>query len=126
MGESPSIVVTEKGVGGHALSITVRSEMGEAPFSAEKFRSLLGYHNLRSTLFQVTRRPNSNGTPGDVFIFHGDGFGHGVGLCQFGAQEMAEHGAACSEILAFYFPKGQICVYSSERMAGARERRQNS
>jgi SpoIID/LytB domain protein len=37
------------------------------------------------------------------FIFHGAGWGHGVGLCQIGAAVMATRGFSASEILNHYF-----------------------
>ncbi len=37
-------------------------------------------------------------------IFYGRGFGHGVGMCQWGAKKLAEEGASWKEILKFYFP----------------------
>jgi SpoIID/LytB domain protein len=43
---------------------------------------------------------------GDIptkFIFHGAGWGHGVGLCQIGAAVMAEMGYNFDEILLHYF-----------------------
>lgn len=43
-----------------------------------------------------------------VEFFDGRGFGHGVGLCQWGAEGMAAGGAASEEILAFYYPGAKI------------------
>jgi stage II sporulation protein D len=43
---------------------------------------------------------------GDAIEFHGGrGFGHGVGLCQWGAQGMAEAGATYTDILQYYYPQ---------------------
>jgi len=39
---------------------------------------------------------------------NGRGFGHGVGLCQWGAQGMAESGATAEEILQFYYPGARL------------------
>jgi stage II sporulation protein D len=39
-----------------------------------------------------------------ALVFDGRGHGHGVGLCQAGATEMAAEGNSAREILAFYFP----------------------
>lgn len=41
---------------------------------------------------------------GEVYIFEGHGFGHGVGLCEEGAMEMARRGSSWRMILRFYFP----------------------
>lgn len=51
---------------------------------------------LKSSFFTIEE---SNGT----VILHGHGYGHGVGLCQDGAIEMAKVGYTCIDILMFYF-----------------------
>ncbi|MCQ2605752.1 MAG: SpoIID/LytB domain-containing protein [Bacteroidales bacterium] len=51
---------------------------------------------LRSTFFCIDDRD-------DVVVLHGKGFGHGVGLSQEGAMEMARLGFPYKEILEFYF-----------------------
>lgn len=38
----------------------------------------------------------------------GQGFGHGVGLCQFGAQHMASKGNRHDKILGFYYPGAEV------------------
>lgn len=40
----------------------------------------------------------------DKLMIAGSGFGHGVGLCQYGAKEMAQKNKSYKEILAHYFP----------------------
>ncbi len=40
--------------------------------------------------------------------FEGTGMGHGVGLCQYGAQERAGRGESWEEILAWYYPQAAI------------------
>jgi stage II sporulation protein D len=37
-------------------------------------------------------------------MFFGRGFGHGVGMCQWGAKKLSEEGNSWKEILLFYFP----------------------
>ena len=58
---------------------------------------VLGWSVLKSSRFEVART-------GSGFIFHGSGFGHGLGLCQEGAHVMAERGANYQRILERYFP----------------------
>ncbi len=41
---------------------------------------------------------------GNDFIFYGRGWGHGVGMCQWGAMAMAEQGYTAEKILAHYYP----------------------
>jgi SpoIID/LytB domain protein len=57
----------------------------------------LGWNVLKSSRFDVSRS-------GSDYIFHGSGFGHGLGLCQEGAHVMAQRGATYHQILAKYFP----------------------
>lgn len=45
---------------------------------------------------------------GDDFVFEGFGFGHGVGMCQHGAQLRARTGSTHQEILAWYYPDSKI------------------
>ncbi len=56
---------------------------------------------LRSLLFTMQ-------DAGDKFIFTGRGFGHGVGMSQFGAQQKALENHTFEQILAFYFPGTQL------------------
>jgi stage II sporulation protein D len=47
----------------------------------------------------------------DEFMFvAGCGFGHGVGLCQYGARQMARQGKTAQEILNFYYPNSRIKI----------------
>ncbi len=52
--------------------------------------------DLRSTFFSVV-------ADGDSVILKGRGYGHGVGLCQEGAMEMAEKGFNYQQIISFYY-----------------------
>ena len=65
------------------------------------FRSAVGRHlgweRLKSNWYEVS-------VGGDRIVFHGRGSGHGVGLCQVGAEEMGEEGKLYREILAYYYP----------------------
>jgi stage II sporulation protein D len=53
---------------------------------------------LKSAFFEVVRRGEQ------IEFSDAHGFGHGVGLCQFGAQAMAEHGHDVMAILETYYP----------------------
>lgn len=66
-----------------------------------KIRRALSRTCLYSSWFDVEKRE-------DVFILNGHGWGHGVGLCQLGAAEMALEGATCREILYYYYPGAEI------------------
>ncbi|MCX6335496.1 MAG: SpoIID/LytB domain-containing protein [Bacteroidia bacterium] len=57
--------------------------------------------NLRSTFFSVV-------VVGDSVILKGRGYGHGVGLCQEGAMEMAAKGFDYRQIIGFYYTNVRI------------------
>jgi stage II sporulation protein D len=74
---------------------------GTVRMRAYSFRSALGPNLLRSTAFGVEAQ-------GDAFKFSGRGWGHGVGLCQWGARGMAREGRGWQEILMHYYPGAEI------------------
>jgi stage II sporulation protein D len=80
-------------------------EGGSAPVSASTFRFAvdreLGWNKVRSDLYDVRNA-------GEQIIFSGRGAGHGVGMCQAGAEEMAREGKNYREILSFYYPGTQL------------------
>ncbi len=63
----------------------------------------IGWERMKSNWYDVSIR-------GDRVVFHGRGFGHGVGLCQVGAEIMGEEGHTYREILAFYYPGTHLGV----------------
>jgi len=68
-----------------------------------EIRRWLSRSHLYSSAFIVTKKSISRGKA-DRFIFHGAGWGHGVGLCQIGAAVMASKGFKAEQILINYFP----------------------
>jgi len=97
---------------GRAQTLTFGNEHSEndVPVAASSLRFAvgrsMGWSFLKSDLYDVA----SNG---DHFVFTGRGTGHGVGLCQFGAAEMAREGKSYRDILAFYYPGASIGVAAS-------------
>lgn len=61
-----------------------------------KLTKIRTHYNLRSTFFTVVEE-------GDYVILKGRGYGHGVGMAQDGAIEMAKRGYSYKEILFFYY-----------------------
>ena len=59
-------------------------------------RKIRGDWNLRSTFFNVKK-------VGDEIVINGKGYGHGVGLCQEGAMQMAKSGYDFKQIILFYY-----------------------
>lgn len=73
-------------------------QIGSRQFPAVAVRDLLG---LRSTRFTWD-------IEGDTVTFTTTGYGHGVGLCQYGARGMAEHGYNYRIILGHYYSGAEI------------------
>ena len=69
-------------------------------FAGTRLRSAL---SLRSAAFTVDYDAGEN-----AFAFTTRGYGHGVGLSQYGAKAMAEQGKSWREILEWYFPGCEV------------------
>ncbi len=74
--------------------------LGGVSFEGTELRRLF---SLRSTAFDLRLEDG-------LFVFTVTGFGHGVGMSQYGAKVMAEQGAAYSEILAHYYPGTELVL----------------
>ena len=82
--------------GSHAITVpglTFRSAVGRN----------IGWERLKSNWYDVR-------VEGDLIVFNGRGSGHGVGLCQVGAEVMGEEGKSYREILSFYYPGTHLGV----------------
>ena len=77
-------------------------KIGEKSVKATALRKCLG---LRSTDFTIENE-------GDKITFIMKGFGHGVGLSQVGAEEMAQEGKTYKEILTHYYTGTEIGVFT--------------
>jgi SpoIID/LytB domain protein len=82
-------------------------------FSGEEWRRALGLSNVKSLKFEVTES-------GTGVQLSGQGYGHGVGLCQFGANGMARQGYAFAEIVQHYYAGVSIAPAPTVEEARAR------
>jgi stage II sporulation protein D len=96
-GAISAIDVTERTPSLRAALVTVRGERGAMAVRGNDFRRMLGYDTFKSTLFAVV-------LDGDWARFTGRGYGHGVGMCQWGAKGMAEQGYSARQILEYFYP----------------------
>ena len=95
VGRVRTLTPKQRGVSGRIGVLAITGDKGTIEVTGDlKIRRLLG--GLKSTLFHVERE-------GDVFVFHGAGFGHGVGMCQMGAIGMATAGTSRDKILGHYY-----------------------
>lgn len=93
VGEIESVEIGEKGESGRAKTLLVNGTAVSAP----SFRIQIGANKLKSTLID-----SIDVSEGGV-MFTGRGFGHGVGMSQWGAYELAEQGKSAEEIVKHYF-----------------------
>lgn len=100
------IKISEYTKTGRAKKVQLINGNGTTEMLVKDLRRLIGWKKLPSTWFKIKRDKNS-------FIFDGHGYGHGVGLCQWGAQKMAKQGKNYREILSFYYPGALIMLYEN-------------
>ena len=92
---------------GRVRELTVESDSGNSVIKATEFRKLLGWSRLPSTSFSMK-------VNGDSVTFEGKGYGHGVGLCQWSALQMAKEGKSYREILSYFYPGTEIQLYAGQ------------
>lgn len=96
----------ERGTSGRILRLRIEGSKRTMIVGKElEIRRWLSESHLYSSAFVVEKQPYYNQSK---FIFHGAGWGHGVGLCQIGAAVMGAKGYRYEEILAHYFKGAQL------------------
>jgi len=85
--------ITKKGPSGRAEKI----KLGNAEVGGPALRLALGSEQVRSMLIE------NPSVQGGKLVIAGRGFGHGVGMCQWGAHLLAKNGKAPEDIIKFYF-----------------------
>ncbi len=92
------ILVLDRGKSGRVLSLAIYDKDEKKPIilRLDRIRGIL--RNLPSTLFVVNRIDQ------ETWKFLGGGFGHGVGLSQAGAIDLANKGWTLEQILEHYYP----------------------
>src|SRR5207247_7168197 len=95
---------------GRAKLLEISSPARTVTISASSLRfgvnRALGWNRIRSDLYTVV-------IGGNMFHFTGHGYGHGVGLCQTGAFQMALGHHTAAGILAFYCPNTHLGLTAS-------------
>ena len=101
-----SVAVVQRTSSGRVEFLRVTGS-SSVPVPALNFRAAIGHNigweRLKSNLYEVSNQENS-------VKFNGRGSGHGVGLCQIGAEVMGEEGHSYREILTFYYPGTKLGV----------------
>jgi len=92
-GNITSIEIGQKGKSGRASTLVINGKEVSAP----SLRVQIGSEKLKSTLLDGVSIENGEA------VFSGRGYGHGVGMSQWGAYAMAESGKGAEEIIREYF-----------------------
>lgn len=108
VGDIEAFEVIKKDPSGRIMEIEVKGSQDTVDMSGKDLRSIIGADMLRSTNFKTT-------IIGDYIVFEGFGWGHGVGMCQWGAYYMSRAGKKAEEILNFYYPGSTITNYKDTR-----------
>ena len=78
------------------VEVTIEHNNGTINLTGNDFRMMFPPQKLKSTFFTAKRDKKS-------LVIYGRGWGHGVGMCQWGAKGRGEHGFKFNEILSFYY-----------------------
>ena len=102
VGKIKNIKVKCKMPTGSAKELEILHSNGKFLINAYEFRLIVDAWQIKSHDF------NSIMTDGNKFYFKGNGWGHKVGLCQWGAKNMAEKGKTYKQILNYYYPETKV------------------
>lgn len=125
IGEIQALAVTERGTGGIAKKLKVYGSEGETVISGESQirstlgstelvyrkndgKTLTGWSNLPSAYIAIDETARDEESGLRTFTIWGGGYGHGVGMSQNGAQQMAREGMDYEDILTFFYDGVEI------------------
>lgn len=102
IGKISSIKILGRNKTGRATYLLIKNSYGKLKILAAKFRLAIDPWKVKSTMFSRIRKIGSD------FEFSGRGWGHGVGMCQWGAKAMSDRRYKYKKILRYYFPGTRI------------------
>jgi stage II sporulation protein D len=95
--------IKRQGYSRRAVELEIVGSNGVKTLKGGKIRSAL---RLREQLFVIDKR--YAGAQAVSFTFTGRGWGHGVGMCQYGAYGMAKMGIKANEIIRHYYTGAEL------------------
>lgn len=93
------VKITEKDTAGLVKEALIKGARAVCTLTGRKLYSCI--KGIRSYCFDVTKK-------GSTVTFKGRGFGHHIGLCQWGARAMVDDGWCHTSILSFYYPETKL------------------
>lgn len=103
LGTIKSMEVVKRSKSQRATLLKFTGEKGSAQVSGGDFRINVGPEKLRSIWISDDIKQES----GKITV-KGRGFGHGVGLCQWGAYTLAKQNKSPKDIVKHYYPKAEV------------------
>jgi len=102
IGKIRSFTVLARNKSGRVDKIEIKDDSDvSCMITGKDFRRMMGPNDLRSTNFEPS-------ISNDKLILSGIGWGHGAGMCQWGAKGYAGHGKSAEEILKIYYPGAEV------------------
>lgn len=102
VGTIKKISYSGKTAGKAAKTVTISHSKGKLKLNAYTFRLAVDAFKVKSTMFTSISKKGKN------FVFKGHGWGHKVGLCQWGAKAMGDKNMSYKKILSYYYPGTDI------------------
>lgn len=100
---------------GRVSAVRILHAEGELILQGETLRRIIGYQRLPSMRFDVVDVDFDPRAREFGVRFHGGGWGHGVGLCQWGMKALAERGWSADRIIDYYYPGTTVDHVASRR-----------
>ncbi|MEA3506523.1 MAG: SpoIID/LytB domain-containing protein, partial [Elusimicrobiota bacterium] len=101
IGDVKDIEFLSRADSGRIRDMVIVHSGGKTAITGHKFRMAVGPNIIKSTMMSIDRSKKN-------FLFYGRGWGHGAGMCQWGAKGQAEAGKSYKDILKFYFPGTEV------------------
>jgi stage II sporulation protein D len=105
-GRVRGVVIESRTPSGRVGRLAINTERGNYSLRGNDIRYVLrtpGSEMLNSTYFTVETEQRTDGSLARLIV-HGNGYGHGIGMCQWGAIGRARAGQSARMILASYYP----------------------
>ena len=100
-GRIDTVLVGERYDTGYVKTIQIFADGKEYIIPSKEFRRILGANRIKSRRFLLEKVK-------DYLYIKGYGWGHGIGLCQWGAYGMAKQNFNFRQILEYYYPGSEI------------------
>lgn len=110
IGNILSLIAEQTTPQGRIVSMNVIGDKGEKKMTGKQLRKAL---DLRSTLFTVSPQPDTADKADSApvsFAIKGRGFGHGLGMSQYGANGLARRGYNYQQILQHYYTDTSVAI----------------